>query len=359
MLSTCDHGSPGFRALRSISYKYVVILVSALLAGAAMFGQSVGSGTLVASADVDTPQRGFALPTWQVDGYDGLGIGQSMSEMKELGANWVQLTPTWWQLDRYTSDIIRAVGTVSDTGLERAIKLAHQHGLKVFLKPHVDLPHNLRDSRNNIRPHDRGAWFNSYTAFITHYAEMAQQLGVEQFAVATELTGVTDDRTAWLNIIQAVRDRYAGPLVYAAGDNWLNVPFWDAVDVIGVDAYLQLGTAPTTDVQALKRAWESVLGDAVALSAQYGKQILFTEAGYTSQRGTITDPSNWRVSRTPDQAEQAAAYEALLATFTGQPWWAGVYWWLWADAPDVEADPLDFSPRGKAAEAVIRRWWAG
>lgn len=286
-------------------------------------------------------------------------MGQSFQEIRDLGATWVQLTPTWWQLDRYTSDIIRASGTVSDTGLERAIKLAHQHGLKVFLKPHVDLPHQLGDSRNNIRPNDRAAWFNSYTAFITHYAEMAQQLGVEQFAVATELTGVTDDRPAWLQIIQAVRDRYQGPLVYAAGDNWLTVPFWDAVDLIGIDAYLPLGRVPTTDVQALKGAWEAVLDEAAGLSARYGKRILFTEAGYTSQLGTITDPSNWRVSRIPSQAEQAAAYEALLSTFSNQPWWAGVYWWLWMTAPETVAAPLDFSPKGKAAEAVIRRWWAG
>jgi hypothetical protein len=94
------------------------------------------------------------------------------------------------------------------------------------------------------------------------------------------------------------------------------------------------------------------------LSAQYGRKILFTEAGFTSQQGTTTDPSNWMISKTPNEAEQAAAYQALLATFSDQPWWAGVYWWVWAVLPGSEAAPLDFSPRGKAAEWVIRRWWA-
>jgi hypothetical protein len=244
--------------------------------------------------------------------------------------------------------------TASDSGLQRAIALAHQQGLKVFLKPHIDL---RGDSRNNIRPDDRASWFTSYTAFITHYATIAQQAGVEQFAVGTELSSVSDDRAAWLEVIAAVRSQYDGPVVYAAGRDWQHVPFWDAVDVIGIDAYPSLSGVSTTDVSALRLAWESYVGEGAALAAQYGHKILFTEAGFTSQQGSTTDPSNSRISRTPNEAEQAAGYEALLATFSDEPWWAGVYWWEWAVAPYTEAEPLDFSPRGKAAESVVRQWW--
>ena len=150
-----------------------------------------------------------------------------------------------------------------------------------------------------------------------------------------------------------MRERYSGTVLYAAGTNWLDVPFWDAVDMIGVDAYLQLSRVPTTDVPTLQRAWEAVQDEGVALSLRYGKPILFTEAGYTSQRGTTTDPSNWAISNTVSQAEQAAGYQALLTTFTGKPWWAGVHWWIWETSPT----PVDFSPKGKEAEQVIRQWW--
>ena len=64
------------------------------------------------------------------------------------------------------------------------------------------------------------------------------------------------------------------------------------------------------------------------------------------------------ISETPNQTEQAAAYQALLATFSDEPWWEGVYWWVWHHLPDNGDDPLDYSPRGKVAEWVIRRWWA-
>jgi len=313
--------------------------------------------TDAASADTLAQQRGFALPSWQVDGYDGPDVEQSLREIKAIGANWVELTPTWFQQDRHANQMTPTGGTVSDSGLERAVALAHAQGLKVFLKPHVDLPVPGQDSRNNILPRDRGAWFAAYTDFITHYASMAQRLGVEQFAVGTELSSLSDDRAAWLPVIQSVRNVYSGPLVYAAGRDWATVSFWDAVDLIGLDAYVQLGSTPTSDVQALQRGWDYVVHEAAVLSQRYNRRILFTEAGYTSQQGTITDPSNWRISRTQSQAEQAAAYQALLATFSNEPWWAGVYWWVWITPPATEAEPLDFSPKGKTAETVLRQWW--
>jgi hypothetical protein len=323
-----------------------------------VFGYSLGARTAVVDADANTPQRGFALPTQQEGGYDGPDVEQALREIADVGATWVELTPTWYQQTRNSSEVLRTAGTVNDSGLERAINLAHERGLKVFLKPHVGLPNPGQDSRNNIQPDDRAAWFTSYTAFITHYASIAQRLRVEQFAVGTELSSVTDDRAAWLRVIEAVRSQYRGTVVYAAGRDWLRVPFWDAVDLIGVDAYPPLSNASTTDVSVLQRSWESYLDEAAALSAQYGRKILFTEAGFTSQQGTTTDPSNWMISKTPNEAEQAAGYQALLATFSDQPWWAGVYWWVWTNLPGNEAEPLDFSPRGKTAEWVIRRWWA-
>lgn len=363
MWSTCDdryrlgRAYSRRRTSRAFRSSWATVL-SVLLVGSAVLGPALGARTAIANAEADTQQRGFALPTYQVGGYDGRAVEQSLREITEVGATWVQLSPTWFQTDRHSSEVVRTAETVSDAGLERAIKLAHQQGLKVFLKPHIDLPNPGTDSRNNIVPNDRGAWFTSYKAFITSYAAMAQRLGVEQFAVATELSSISDDRAAWLQVIQAVRDQYSGPLVYAAGRDWASVAFWDAVDVIGIDAYWPLSSVSTTDVQALQRGWEFVLHEAAALSARYGRKILFTEAGYTSQQGTVTDPSNWRISTTPNQAEQAAAYEALLATFSNQPWWAGVHWWVWIRPPYTVAQLLDYSPRGKLAEEVIRRWWA-
>lgn len=332
-------------------------IISALLCCAIVLSAGCGElNTPVVNAE-PAQQRGFALPSWQVRGYDGPDVEQSLEEVKSVGATWVQFTPTWYQDDTRSSSIERTSGTVSDTGLRRAITVAHQLGLKVLLKPHVDLPVPGQNSRNNILPEDRPAWFAAYTDFIRHYAAIAQETGVAQFAMGTELSSLTDDREPWVRVVDAVRGEYDGVVLYAAGRDYATVSFWDVLDMIGIDAYLALGSEPTTDVATLARAWQPAVEQLSAMSAQYGKRILFTEAGYTSQQGTITDPSNWRISNTVSEAEQAAAYQALLSTFTPQLWWAGVFWWVWITPPYTVAEPKDFSPKGKEAETIVRHWW--
>ena len=238
------------------------------------------------------------------------------------------------------------------------IDAAHRLGLKVFLKPLVDLSPDGDAYRGTIRPDDSRAWFASYTAFIAHYAEMAARTHVEEFAVGTELAGVSADRAGWLGVVETIRSHYPGPLVYAANfDEYAHVAFWDRLDLVGIDAYWPVSTHPTADVAAMRRAWDPIVGRLTAFAGGTGQRVLFTEAGYPSQRGSTAAPWSWTTSTTPDPAEQAAAYQALLSSMTGQPWWAGVFWWAWDLPSSADDDPLGYSPHGKGAEDVVRRWW--
>ena len=229
-----------------------------------------------------------------------------------------------------------------------------------MLKPHVDIADGT--DRALVKPTDRDAWFSSYRRFITHYAALATELGVDQFAVGTELAGVSDDRQRWLGVIADVRKTYPGQLVYAANHSeYAAVTFWDAVDLIGIDAYWSLSAEATTDVTRLRRAFETRRDALAAFAARVDRRILFTEAGFPSQQGAATAPWSGTLSKQPAQDEQAAAYEALLATFTGQPWWAGVFFWTWRVSHQHEIDrpaPRDHSVWGKAAQSVLQRWWA-
>jgi hypothetical protein len=302
-------------------------------------------------------QRGFALPTYDRQGYSSNETGVSLKQIPDTGAEWVQLNPTWYQPTKRSSDITARYDTPSDSSVETAIGLAHQARLKVLLKPHLDLLDNTR--RSEIRPGNRAAWFTSYKKFISHYAELATRTGVDQFAVGTELGGLSDDRAGWIDVVGAVRARYTGTLTYAANfDEYRHVAFWDAVDLIGVNAYFQLTDGPPADTETLIEEWKPIMTQLGEFAAQTGRKILFTEAGYTSQHGSTTAPWSWTVSDRPDQAEQAAGYEALLESFHEKPWWAGVFWWCW-DVPseDKPSDPLGYTPRGKAAQDVVTSWW--
>ena len=57
---------------------------------------------------------------------------------------------------------------------------------------------------------------------------------------------------------------------------------------------------------------------------------------------------------------QAQAYEVLMADVAARPWIHGLYIWKWFTNPDTrEEGPRGFSPRGKLAEAVLRRAYLG
>lgn len=64
-----------------------------------------------------------------------------------------------------------------------------------MVKPCID---PLDDTwRALIQPTGWPAWFTSYRAFILHYAELAQQEGVEQFSVGVEYTSAERYEAEW------------------------------------------------------------------------------------------------------------------------------------------------------------------
>src|SRR6202012_876994 len=258
-------------------------------------------------------QRGLVLPAWGENGYRGT-TPKAISDIAGLGASWIEFTPTWCRATGSSSTIDGAY-TVADTAVQAAIDLAHSKGLKVLLKPHVDPRGDTY--RWQINPSDRAAWFNSYQSMMTHYATIARQKGADEFSVGCELATMSGpaDRSAWLTVISAIKAIYSGPLVYAAVTNeYPQVSFWDQLNFIGIDAYFPLRTTPTTDITALEAAWIPIRDQMSAFAAGVGRPILFTEAGYPSLVGAAVEPWNNQHSDTPSQQEQAAAYEALLAT---------------------------------------------
>ncbi|WP_221505130.1 glycoside hydrolase family 113 [Streptomyces eurocidicus] len=340
--------------------------VAALAAAAALFLAGCSSGGPAEDDASPSPTgkgkvsdiRGITLPAWNADDYKRPEAATYLRQIAATGAGWVTFTPTWYQ-DRVTDPAMRVTDeTAADDSLRHIIGLAHEAGLKTMIKPHVDLVKG--GDRAEIRPADPDAWFGAYTRFLTHYARLAAATGAEQFSVGTELAGTSRDGTRWRKAVAAVREVYHGPLTYAANyDEYRNIPFWDALDVIGIDAYWPLGDRPTTDTARLRRAWQPITDELAAFSAAHHRKILFTEAGYVSQRGTTTAPFSWTVSEKPATDEQAAAYEALLAALDGKEWWAGVCWWMWDDWPDTgeTAKRLAYTPHGKPAEKVLRKWW--
>ncbi|HMO00816.1 MAG TPA: hypothetical protein PKD59_15500 [Miltoncostaeaceae bacterium] len=317
-----------------------------------------GGGDEAASGAPASRQAGVTDPGWSSHAYDGAVTLRHLDQIQATGAGWVVLVPTCYQARPRENHIdCRSDETVDDAGLRRAIRAAHARGLRVMLKPHVDLPGDA--DRATIRPSSPRRWFADYTRMITHYAELARDEGVEQLSVGTELAGTSQRVDDWRRVIAAARSRFPGLMTYAANyDEFAQIGFWRDLDAIGIDAYWPLASRPTRSVATLVRAWRPIREQLRHLSVEMGRPVLFTEAGYVSQRGATTAPYSWTISRRRDDAEQAAAYEALLRVFWEQPWFLGVHWWMWDDRPDSgEPQGIDYTPHGKAAEDVLRQWW--
>jgi len=134
------------------------------------------------------------------------------------------------------------------TALAAAVAGARQRGLSVMIRLHVDvLDVDVLDGtwRADIRPESPALWFESYRATVLPLAEQAAAWSVERFVVGTELAGLMDQEDLWRRLIAEVREVYPGEILYSASwDEPPFVPFWDAVDRIGVNADYPVAVRP-------------------------------------------------------------------------------------------------------------------
>jgi hypothetical protein len=314
--------------------------------------------------------NGITHVSWWFDEYDSATGGTSRAALADTGANWMGLLLTWYQQDASSTVIARNPDPNkdhSDARIRAAIRDAHSRGIQVMLKPHVDALNG--QWRGDFNPGAPDAWFQSYTQFIVHYAQIAQEEGVELYCMGTEFKTISGaaNRDRWVAVINAIRNVYSGPLTYAANatfpaDEFTSVSFWDQLDLIGLDGYFNLTDQNNPTLAQLVSAWTSNrFGENIVAAVQNfadsrQKPLLFTEIGYKSTDGTNREPWNFGLSGALDTAEQRDCYEAAFTVWSQRSsWMRGFFWWNWT-VPPPPANDGDYNPRGKPAETVLRAW---
>jgi glycosyl hydrolase family 113 len=300
----------------------------------------------------------------------------AMQNIANDGANSIEIVPRIWTSTASSNDVLSVPDkTESDASLIQGIANAHADGLAVILKPNIS---TLDGSGSMaLAPSDVGAFFASYKTEIVHLAEIAQQTGTEVLALGNEMSSLTGAQYKgyWTDIIQSVRAVYHGELTYAAAtDEASKVSFWDELDTIGVNTYPPLAVTGEPTVAKLVDAWNEVPANPYwatafdhqspidflqSLSAQYGKQILMTEAGYRSIDAGSTITGSWTTTGPIDLQLQADAYAAFLQVIAthGGSWLQGVEFWQWD--MNGRLSPTGFSPMGKPAEAIVTEYFKG
>lgn len=308
-------------------------------------------------------QKGISFASWWHGDYSSPNADLALAELGDSGADWLSLIVTRYQDTVRSTAIISTANTPTDEDLAHVINRAHSLGMKVMLKPHLDLANDPSHWRGDIgagfSQADWAAWFTSYKAFVDHYAQLAQTYGADQFCVGTELDATQSRVAEWRSVIAGVRGLFTGPITYAANHgSEISITWWDSVDFIGVDAYYPLTFRRDPSLAELKLAWLPRRAVLKTLSAYWGKPILFTEIGYRSQDGANQHPWDFQAGGTIDLQEQADLYQAALESVFSRSWFAGEYWWTWETSP-AQGGPTDmgYSPHGKPAEAVLRAWY--
>jgi hypothetical protein len=168
-------------------------------------------------------------------------------------------------------------------------------------------------------------------------------------------------RPEWPLLIKKIRNIYKGKLTYAANfsGEFEEVPFWNELDYIGVQAYFPLTSSREPSLEELEQGWNEPMARIEKVFKKFRKPILFTELGYKSTPDAAIEPWRWPERQEEVSMEtQANCYRAFFHKVWPQEWIVGVYFWKWYPHPPKRPTEGDFTPQGKPAEEVLKNWFA-
>ena len=293
-------------------------------------------------------------------GSDGFTV--ELDDLQKLGVNWVAIHP-------YAS--IRRDGTVVARDLDpndppewitRPIREAHARGMSILIIPHIAYWGSPWKWRGEIDFTDEASFqrfFTTYQTWIANVARCAQ--GADGFSIGNELDKLVVHEKEWRSIITAVRAATTARLTYAS--DWTayeRVPFWDALDAVGVEAYFPLCESDDPDEVALRAGWKRVFESLERVHTKTGKPIVFTELGYNRSIDAARKP--WAYEQTRGEKRDAAEAlqtrclkVALEEIGARREWLRGAFLWKWFVG---RADRENFLMKAPLVRAAIASVWS-
>ena len=262
-------------------------------------------------------------------------IVPTMADIKAVGANWVAIHP----YARIFRDGSIRYGHMDSTEAPahwiRPIQEAHAQGLKIYIKPHLAHWRSGFSWRGEITFKDDEAWARFWTGYRSWILKLASACKeADGFVVGTELDKTLHQEDAWRRLIAEVRAVTDAPLTYGA--NWTDyqrVPFWDALDLIGIQAYFPITEKANPTAEDIQRGWQKRMAELRAYGEKMDRRILFTELGYNQSYLAAREPWNYRVDGEDAQPVQEACWRAALQIIEVEPQMMGALLWKWFPYP--------------------------
>jgi hypothetical protein len=285
----------------------------------------------------------------------------TLERLADLGANWIAIHP-------YGG--IRGDGTVGRSRIDRlyrdpswltrAIDEAHRQNLKILVKPHLAYWGSPFAWRGEITfGDDEMKWrrfFTTYEEWITRVATLSER--ADAFAVGTELDRTVQREDEWRAIIASVRARTDVPLTYSAGwDTFERVPFWDALDVIGIQAYFPLVDHEGVPTEhEIRTGWAAVRDRLEEFGRDWNRRVVLGELGYNRSLSAAVRPWEHRQHADPEaEALQILCLSVALETIRESEAIVGSFLWKWFPGELPVGNFLLSSP---AVRRAIGRQWA-
>lgn len=291
---------------------------------------------------------------------------QDFAFIERSNANWVSIQPYGILFSdstgvEFNKDSIWECSSFK--GLIKHINILHEQGYKVFLKPHLILKYDKPGAWvGNLELGSKKNWKtfeDTYFKYIKCLADIADTTNVEMFSIGTEVGGYARKRKKhFRSLIDTVRSIYSGKLTYCANfDAYQKFPFWEEMDLIGIDAYFTVDDSPNTRIENCWAGWSPIRAKLKSLSERKGKPVFFAEFGYTSSDYCAYKAYGGHGSTEVNLVAQANAYRAVFDVFWNKEWFAGGFSWFWLfdnDQPE-NYDNVSFSPQNKPAEDIISK----
>ena len=300
---------------------------------------------LVATADADARShdpdkrtvRGITISThgggrdWGTD-----VIVPTLADIRSVGANWVSIHP-YARIHAEGSVTFRPIDPQDPPAyLTRPIEEAHRQGINICIKPHIAYWGSPFSWRGEITFDREEAWqrfWRDYRRWILALAAVCHD--ADGFVVGTELDQTLRFKKEWRELIAEVRELTDAPLTYAA--NWTdyqNVPFWDALDVVGIQGYFPLTDSPEPTAVEIQTGWDRLTAELRTYAHIHNRNILFTELGYSESYTAAAEPWIPRLDGPGARPLQETCLRIALQAIDTEPAIVGALLWKWFPKPN-------------------------
>ena len=290
---------------------------------------------------------------------------ETIARLSKMSADSISIMPFAFMRDAHSpsvSFIHRSPGGETDEGTVRAVSDARDAKMSALVKPQIWIGGGGFVGEAAMRSEEDWArFFDAYRRFIVHHAVVSEAAGAGIFCVGTELIGTEGRVKQWRETIAAVRLATGAPLTYAS--NWASgapkVPFWDALDAIGVDFYDPLSRDPDASDAALEAGARAAALPLEKLAHASGKPVVFAEAGYPPVKGAWIAPHDENTGRPSAPGDAGRAVAAVFRALNGKSWWKGVYWWkAFSSGQGARPNDRGYNVLGTPSEKAIAEGFA-